>query len=143
MRERASSVDFVDFVDFVDKSDKNIKFTLFTLFTLFTKVTIFTFSTFSTKSPCSPCSPCSPKTSSQPCQPCQPFCAWRQAEMLKTTLHKKAKVCKNGFSERKSDFSCNTLRFSGLRIRNHTERKSHASACKRAASARRSNAFTP
>ena len=37
------------------------------------------------------------------------------ADLLKTALHKKAKVCKNGFSERKIYFSCNTLRFSGLR----------------------------
>ena len=36
-------------------------------------------------------------------------------DLLKTTLHKKAKVCKNGFSERESDFSCNGLWFSGLR----------------------------
>jgi len=35
--------------------------------------------------------------------------------MLKTTMHKKAKVCKNSFSERKSNFSCNGLGFSGLR----------------------------
>ena len=30
-------------------------------------------------------------------------------DLLKTALHKKAKVCKNSFSERKSDFSCNRL----------------------------------
>jgi hypothetical protein len=37
------------------------------------------------------------------------------ADLLKTALHKRAKMCKNSFSERKSDFSCNTLRFSVLR----------------------------
>ena len=31
----------------------------------------------------------------------QPFCAWQLPEMLKTTLHKRAKVCKIGRSERK------------------------------------------
>ena len=35
-------------------------------------------------------------------------------DLLKTTMHKRAKVCKNSFSERKSDFSCNRLWFSGL-----------------------------
>ena len=49
------------------------------------------------------------KTRAQLSQLSQPFCAWRQAEMLKTALHKRAKMCKNGFSERKSDFSCNEL----------------------------------
>jgi len=49
------------------------------------------------------------KTRAQLSQLSQPFCAWQLPELLKTTLHKKAKVCKNGFSERKSDFSCNRL----------------------------------
>ena len=36
------------------------------------------------------------------------------AEMLKTEMHKTTKVCQNNLSERKRDFSCNTLRLSGL-----------------------------
>ena len=31
------------------------------------------------------------------------------AEMLKTEMHKTAKVCQNNLSERKGDFSCNAL----------------------------------
>jgi len=33
----------------------------------------------------------------------------KPAEMLKTEMHKTAKVCKNNLSERKGDFSCNAL----------------------------------